>query len=484
MGSQIMRRLWRSLTRSIMVKWLFTLLFTGLFGVVLVWFFANRTTNIGFDALKLDQAQADFAATAQTYYEAHGSWDGFRASVDQRPPNNDPNGQTNQPRDQFKPPPIRFILTDDTNTVIVDAPPYHFGDVLTSNQLARGTPITVNGNKVGTVLFAQGSPTLNPFEQRFLAQTNTGILIGAIGAALIALVVGIILTRHFMRPLTDLTLALRAMQKGQLEQEVPVRSQDELGELTQAFNHMSKDLARANYLRRQMTADIAHDLRTPLTVIAGYLEGMQDGTLKPTPTRLETMNREVIRLKRLVEDLRTLSLADAGELKLAVRPVPVDTLLQEVAESFQPLFDEQALQLNVQIEPGLPPVQIDQERMRQVLDNLVSNAMRYTSAGGSITLRARRVDVGGTVQLSVQDTGAGIPADKLPYIFERMYRVDASRNGNDDESGLGLAIVKSIVEAHGASVAVQSEVGKGTTITVAIPIKHDQPAEQPIKQGA
>ncbi|MCC7446251.1 MAG: HAMP domain-containing histidine kinase [Anaerolineae bacterium] len=477
-----MKRLWRSLTRSIMVKWLFTLLFTGLFGIGLVWFFANRTTNIGFDALKVDQAQADFATTAQTYYKTHGSWDGFRETVDQRPSNNDPKGQANQPRDRFDgPPPIRFILTDASNTIIIDAPPYHMGDVLTDDQLARGTPITVNGKKVGTVLFAQGSPTLNPFEQRFLAQTNTGILIGAIGAALIALLVGIVLTRHFMRPLTDLTLALRAMQKGQLEQEVPVRSQDELGELTQAFNHMSKDLARANYLRRQMTADIAHDLRTPLTVISGYLEGMQDGTLKPTPTRLETMNREVIRLKRLVEDLRTLSLADAGELKLAIRPTPVDALLHEVAESFQPLFDEQALQLTVQIEPELPLVHIDQERMRQVLDNVVSNAMRYTSAGGSITLRAYRAN--GTVQLSVQDTGAGIPADKLPYIFERMYRVDVSRNGNDDESGLGLAIVRSIVEAHGATVAAQSEVGKGTTITVAIPVKDTPEPVQPIQQG-
>jgi len=118
-----------------------------------------------------------------------------------------------------------------------------------------------------------------------------------------------------MRPLRDLTLALRAMQQGNLEQQVPVRSQDELGELTRAFNHMSRDLAQANFLRRRMTADIAHDLRTPLTIIGGYLEGLQDGTLKATSQRFETMNNQVIRLKRLVEDLRTLSLADAGELK-------------------------------------------------------------------------------------------------------------------------------------------------------------------------
>jgi signal transduction histidine kinase len=155
--------------------------------------------------------------------------------------------------------------------VVVAVPPYHIGELLSEEQRAQGTPVIVNGEKVGTVLLAQGAPTLDPFERRYLARTNQGILLGALGAALSALLVGILLTRHFMRPLRDLTLALRAMRQGNLEQVVPVRSQDELGELTQAFNQMSKDLAQANFLRRRMTADIAHDLRTPLTVIGATL---------------------------------------------------------------------------------------------------------------------------------------------------------------------------------------------------------------------
>jgi signal transduction histidine kinase len=467
-----MKRLWRSLT----VKWLFTLLFTGLFGVGLVGFFANRATNTGFDQLKLDQAQADYVTAAQTYYQAHGSWAGFLESIQPRqgdpsapqgdhPPQGDPN-QPPQPPTSRSP---RYMLVDQSNLLVVPEPPFQIGDKVPDDQVARGTPITVDGKSVGTVLFVGGAPVLGPREQQYLTQTTQSLILGAIGASLIALFVGSILTRHFMRPLRDLTLALQAMRQGQLEQEVPVRSRDELGELTQAFNQMSKNLARANFLRRQMTADIAHDLRTPLTVIAGYLEGMQDGTLKPTAQRFETMNKEVVRLKRLVEDLRTLSLADAGELKLTYQDVPVEALLNHVADSFELLFTEKQLNLEVQVEPGLSHLKIDLERMEQVLGNLVSNAMRYTAPGGKVVLRAYPAP--GALNLSVQDTGEGIPLDKLPYIFERLYRVDASRSGGDDESGLGLAIVKSIVEAHGSTVTAQSEVGKGTTITIQFPHK-------------
>lgn len=447
--------------RSLAVKWLFTFLFTGLFGVGLVWFFANQTTNTGFDQLKLEQAQADFSATAQTYYETHGSWAGVQAVLD-----------TNQPPPQDRgsgPPPPQFILANETNQMIACHPPNRVGDYLSSDQLAHGSPIVIDGKRVGTVVFAQGTPSLSPVEQQFLARTNQGIALAAIGAALIALLIGVLLTRYFMHPLTDLTSALRAMQHGNLEQVVPVRSQDELGELTRVFNQMSKDLAQANYLRRQMTADIAHDLRTPLTVIGGYLEALQDGTLRPTPERFETMYAEVLRLKRLVEDLRTLSLADAGELKLTYQPVQVESLLNHVAVSFQPLLDEKQLRLEVQIEPGFPDLNLDRSRIEQVLGNLVSNAMRHTPAGGTITLRACKDH--DLLDISVQDTGEGIPDDKLPYIFERLYRVNESRSRTEGESGLGLAIVKSIVEAHGSKVIAQSEVGKGTVITIQVPTK-------------
>src|SRR5260221_4705566 len=179
------------------------------------------------------------------------------------------------------------------------------------------------------------------------------------------------------------------------------------------------------------------------------------------------MNNQVVRLKRLVEDLRTLSLADAGELKLIRLPVSVETLLSYAAESFQPLFDERRLHLEVQIEPDLRELMIDRERMEQVLSNLLTNALRHTPMGGRVVLFACKVQ--DAVQISVQDSGEGIPSDKLTYIFERLYRADESRSADDGGSGLGLAIVKSIVEAHGGTVSAQSELGKGTDITIRFP---------------
>jgi signal transduction histidine kinase len=252
--------------------------------------------------------------------------------------------------------------------------------------------------------------------------------------------------------------ATRALAQGKLEQEVPVHSRDELGELAQAFNQMSADLARANQARRQMTADIAHDLRNPLTVIGGYLESLQDGKLRPTPERFATMQAEVHHLQRLVEDLRTLSLADAGELALQRRPVQPGELLERVAAAYQPQATQQGILLKVELETGLTEFFLDPERLEQVLGNLVSNALRYTPEGGEIRLTAKRAV--GRLVLAVADTGSGIAPEILPHIFERSFRGDPSRSG--DESGLGLAIAKSIVELHGGTLQVQSVLGQGS----------------------
>jgi signal transduction histidine kinase len=283
----------------------------------------------------------------------------------------------------------------------------------------------------------------------------------------VALLIGIVLSRQFLRPLSELQKAISAMRQGNLNQQVQVRTQDEIGELAAAFNQMSAKIHHANQLRQQMTADIAHDLRTPLLVIAGYLEALVDGTLKPTPARFKAMQDEATLLKRLVEDLRTLSLADAGELRLILQAIAPSELLEQVKQSFEPIAEQQQISLSVQTDAGLSDLSIDRERMVQVLANLVTNALRYTPEGGVITLLARKHQSG--VQLVVTDTGAGIAEDKLPNIFERFYRVEESRTQSEGESGLGLAIAKSIVEAHGGSITTTSRLGEGTSMVITLP---------------
>ncbi|HVU12313.1 MAG TPA: ATP-binding protein [Phototrophicaceae bacterium] len=460
------------ITRSLAFKWIATLLLTSLVGVVLVGLFAYRTTVTEFDRLRLEQVQASFVNEATTYYESTGSWNGFDDWLHQQQRSSNQGNQGNQgnPGNQGGGggSPFQFCaLVDSNNIVVVDAGPYHIGDRLPPETTDQGIAITLNGQQVGTVLTATPPPGPDPREQQYLDRTNQALLIGAIGAGAAALLIGLLLSRHFLRPLTELTEAIGAMKHGELSQQVQVRTHDELGELAQAFNQMSAEVHRANQLRTQMTADIAHDLRTPLTVITGYLEGLRDGTLKPTPTRFDVMYDETLLLKRLIDDLRTLSLADAGELKLVYQSIQPRDLLEQIQQSFEPLAQEQQIALKTEAEADLPDVQVDRERMAQVLANLVSNALRYTPAGGSVTLIARAQS--NAVQLIVRDTGSGIPEDKLPNIFERFYRVEESRYQSQGESGLGLAIARSIVEAHHGTISAESKLGAGTSMIITLP---------------
>jgi signal transduction histidine kinase len=277
-----------------------------------------------------------------------------------------------------------------------------------------------------------------------------------------------VLARTLTRPLRELTAATRAVAKGRLGQQVPIRSRDELGDLAASFNQMSTDLAKATELRRQMTADVAHELRTPLTVMAGYIEALRDGVLKPTPDRFEAMSLEANQLKRLVDDLRTLSLSDAGELTLARQAIAPQTLLQRVEAAFSPQAAEAHIALRVISDEPLPELDVDPERIVQVLENLVSNAIRHTDEGGEIVLSAR--SSGTDVLLAVQDSGRGIASEALPHVFDRFYRAEAGRAAEGGESGLGLAIAKSIVEAHGGSITASSPgLGQGATFTVRLP---------------
>jgi two-component system sensor histidine kinase BaeS len=466
------------MTRSLVFKLAVAFLVVSVTGAMLTALFARWATFQEFDRLVLEQAQNNFLASATAYYQTNGSWLGVREYFHRLAaapaPQLRPSQQPLQPQPDDRNRPVQqpttyvFALADQDGYVVLPAGPYRLGRHIPTDELAQSVEIEVDGQVVGTALVTGDPPPLAQREVRYLARTNQASLYAVLAAITIALFLGIFLARRLMRPVRELTTATRAMAKGELEQQVPVRSQDELGELAAAFNQMSADLARANELRRQMTADIAHDLRTPLSVIAGYTEGLRDGVLPPTSETFQTIHQEAEHLSRLIEDLRTLSLADAGELTLTRQLVHPQELLERTAAAHLPQAQQLEIGLQVTAQANLPAVNVDPERMAQVLGNLVSNALRYTPAGGQISLAAAQK--GNNALLTVQDNGAGIAPDRLRRIFERFYRGDEARQTHEGESGLGLAIAKSLVELHGGMISVASTLGKGTTFTIALPV--------------
>ncbi len=441
---------------SLRLKLILTFLAISLAGSLIAAFIVRQSNERAFNTLLREQGQVDFVNAALLYYEENGTLMGFGRR-------DHAHGMGGMAADRAN---LPFALADENGRIILENGPYWRGLVLTTEQLATGIPLTVEGSQVGTVLPVNLPPPRNPVEQAYVRQVNRALLIGALMATAVAIVLAIVLARTLTRPLQELAAASRQMAAGNLAQQVPVRTQDELGALATTFNQMSAELNRANQQRRQMTADIAHDLRTPLTVLSGYLEAMEDGTLTPTSDRWRMMQQEVDTLKRLVDDLRTLSLADAGNLALHKEPLAPHDLLTQVQAAYARQAAAQNVQLVVDVAPDLPAMAVDPARMRQVLGNLVSNALRYTPENGRITLVARPADQTHTLQLAVTDTGAGIPPEDLPHIFDRFYRGDKSRQEGEGASGLGLAIVRSLVTAHGGVINVTSVAGGGTTFTI------------------
>jgi signal transduction histidine kinase len=453
---------------SITAKFILAFLLISLTGLALASVLANWLTVREFKQLSLEQARDRFANDMALYYQANGSWDGALENMRLRsfrfgPPDGNPGRNASQdsrpPRNQA----IYFVLTDANGQVVIPAGDYASGTTVSLEKLASGTPITNPSGTVGVVLLIGNAPPLGPREEQFLSAINWALFYSALGAAGMGLALAVFLARNLTRPLRALTTAIRAVAAGDLKQRVTVNSRDELEELANAFNGMSEDLHRLTQSRRQMTADIAHDLRTPLTVIGGYIESMHDGVLKPTQERLSLINTEVHRLQRLVEDLRILSQADAGELRLNWEPIALPGLLASIAQSYRPLADKQGIVIKTEIADDLPEVNVDPDRIAQVLGNCVTNSLRYTPEGGEIIFKSWHDKK--DVMLAVQDTGQGISPETLPHIFDRFYRADSMRT-QGDESGLGLAIAKSIIEAHGGEISAESAEGQGTTIKI------------------
>lgn len=308
-------------------------------------------------------------------------------------------------------------------------------------------------------------------ELQFVDAVRRSVLASSLIVGTLAALAGVLVARRLTAPLRDLTRSTAAIAAGKPAAPVEVRGDDELAELSRAFNAMAADLAAAEASRRQLLADVAHELRTPLSILQGGLEAILDGLQPASPERLERLHAQTKLLARLVSDVRDLSLAQAGVLPLHLREVSLYDLASSAVDALGPLAAERGIALSIEGSP-VPPLSGDPDRLSQVLLNLLDNALRHTPAGGSVTVQVGIAE--GQARLVVRDTGPGIPLEALPRIFDHFYRVDVSRARATGGTGLGLAVVKHLVEAHGGRVSVTSDPGHGAELTVTLPFAGPQ----------
>ena len=367
----------------------------------------------------------------------------------------------------------RIILVAVNGTVVGDSK----GELLGANytdssndplemSLVRGGVKEVLGHA-----YITADPATEPYVTPFLrlsSSINRSLLLGGSLAIGIALLLTLVLSRRMTSPIGVLAEAARRLGHGDLSQRVRLQGEGEVTALAQAFNSMAADLEYAEQLRRNMVADVAHELRTPLSNIQGYLEAIRDGIIEPNPAAIGSLNEEASLLSRLVNELQELSLAEAGELKLVYQAEDITNLVKQAVTPWQPQVTARELSLSVELPDDLPLVNIDWQRVNQVLHNILENAVAHTPKGGAINVTAGAK--GKWVEVSVSDTGEGIPAEDLPHIFERFYRVDKSRARATGGSGLGLTIARRLIEAHGGTIAVQSKLGEGSRFSFTLPV--------------
>ena len=361
-----------------------------------------------------------------------------------------------------------LTLADTSGRVLYDSSGQLTGRRLSDAVLAQGVALLQGGQRIGTLLNVQPAQVaLDAEGQAFLDRVRQSLLLAGALAVSLALLLGLLISWRLTAPLRQLTHAAGAIAAGDLSQRVPARGGDELGEVGQAFNRMAASLEAGETLRRNMMADVAHELRTPLTVIQGNLQAILDGVYPLDEAQVASLFDETRLLTRLVDDLRELALAEAGQLRLDHETVDLALLAQGVVGNFSPGAEAAGVKLECAISGEGLEVTGDADRLGQVLRNLISNALRHTPAGGRVTVSVSRS--GDRVHLEVADTGTGISPEDLPHVFDRFYRGDKSRSRRGGGAGLGLAIARQLVIAHGGEIAAESVLGAGTTFRVTLP---------------
>ncbi|HUV43664.1 MAG TPA: ATP-binding protein [Dehalococcoidales bacterium] len=422
-----------------------------------VFFFLNQATRneIREFEKRIDQARAIRMETELfRYYSRRGNWAGIQTFVEQL---GNLYGQ-------------RIILTDTAGIVVADSAEIILGEPYRPNSPGQILESPWRKDGIGTLHVTPQSSAELEIASLQITFKAVGLFFiwGGLIAAAIALIMTFFLSRRILAPVKSLTSTARLLGRGDFSQRVDVNDRSELGELADTFNLMAGNLERTELLRRDMIADAAHELRTPLSNIRGYLEAIRDGVAEPDANTIRSLDEEAIILSRLADDLQELSLAEAGELKLNCRTEDSAILIQQAVDARDVQATAKGVSLSAELPDELPPINVDSHRISQVLRNMLENAIAHTPEGGNISVTVKTKDR--WLEISVTDNGEGIPPEDQPNIFERFYRIDKSRTRATGGSGLGLTIAKRLVEVHGGNIEVQSEPGKGSRFSFTVPV--------------
>jgi signal transduction histidine kinase len=442
--------------RSILIKLIIAFWAVSILGIVIIALLAGRVSSQEFNRFASEAQYQDLIDNLSKYYGEHGSFNGGGYLLDEA----QQKAQNGQARE--------FLVIDPQGNILLSLvdrlPPGRPSPDL----INLGFPITAKNETVARLIPMRPPRNFSDIASQNIQRINTALLLGVGTVTLLSLLSGWLMARNIIRPLRDLNAATHSIAQGDLEKQVTITTKDEIGELADSFNVMTASLKRSRDLRRQMTADIAHELRNPLSIILGNAEALSEGVLPATPQTLDIIYDEAKHLSRLVDDLRTLSLSESGELFLQKSLVNPAEIVERSASAYSMRAAEKGVTIQVETAAKLPSVNVDVERINQVLSNLLDNSLRHTPSGGSIRLSASAAaDV---VNISVSDTGSGILPEDLPFVFDRFYRGKQSTNRVKDGSGLGLAISRALVELHQGQISIRSEVEKGTTITIQLPV--------------
>jgi two-component system sensor histidine kinase BaeS len=329
--------------------------------------------------------------------------------------------------------------------------------------------LTVDGRTVGWLGLEMRRDFRDPVQESFLRQQTQAFLFTALGALIVSAIVSYLLSRHLLRPVEKLATGANALASKKFSTRIEVATGDELEQLAQDFNRMAQALERNEDLRRRWVSDIAHELRTPLAIMRGEIEAIQDGVREANSETLKSVHTEIMLLGSLVNDLHELSVADSGTFAMKMEPVDVHATLRETVKVFVPRFSSAGVDIDLDREPGVPQmVSADRERLIQVFSNILENSLRYTEAPGRLRIVHETMD--GSVRISFEDSSPGVPDEALERLFDRLYRVEGSRNRRQGGTGLGLAICRSMVEGFNGEIrAYHSSLG-GVRIEITLPL--------------